>query len=123
MAFLNETGLHKLWEQIDNKFARNTELQASIEQVQALINYVESQIPTALKNPNKLTIKGNGTQSFTYDGSSAKTLNIKPGDNISVSSDTSGNITISFKNKLIFHNSTTSLPTVTNGAILIAYDA
>lgn len=31
MAFLNETGLYKLWEQIDNKFARNTELQASIE--------------------------------------------------------------------------------------------
>ena len=49
---------------------------------------------TSLKNPNSLTVQGNGTQSFTYDGSAAKTLNIKPGSNVSVSSDTSGNITI-----------------------------
>ena len=52
-------------------------------------------LPTSLKNPNSLTVKGNGTQSFTYDGSSAKTLNIKAGTNVSVTSDTSGNITIS----------------------------
>ena len=52
-------------------------------------------IPGSLKNPNALTVKGNGTQSFTYDGSAAKTLNIKSGTNISVSSDTSGNITVS----------------------------
>lgn len=52
-------------------------------------------VPTTLKNPNSLTVKGNGTTSFTYDGSAAKTLNIKPGNNVSVSSDTSGNITIS----------------------------
>lgn len=50
--------------------------------------------PTSLKNPNSLTVKGNGTASFTYDGSAAKTLNVKPGTGISVSSDTSGNITI-----------------------------
>ena len=50
---------------------------------------------TSLKNPNSLTVQGNGTQSFTYDGSAAKTLNIKAGSNVSVSSDTSGNITIS----------------------------
>lgn len=49
---------------------------------------------TSLKNPNALTVKGNGTQSFTYDGSSAKTLNIKAGTGVSVSSDTSGNVTI-----------------------------
>lgn len=49
---------------------------------------------TSLKNPYSLTVKGNGTQSFTYDGSGAKTLNIKAGTNVSVSSDTSGNITI-----------------------------
>lgn len=90
MAFLNETGLQKLWEHIDNKFARITEVQSMINNVEAKIPTV----PTSLKNPNSLTIKGNGTQSFTYDGSSAKTLNIKPGTNISVSSDTSGNITI-----------------------------
>lgn len=52
-------------------------------------------LPTSLKNPNSLTVKGNGTSSFTYDGSSAKTLNIKAGTNVSVTSDTSGNITIS----------------------------
>ena len=50
---------------------------------------------TALKNPNAITIQGNGTNSFTYDGSSAKTLNIKAGSNVSVTSDTSGNITVS----------------------------
>lgn len=53
-----------------------------------------SDFPTSLKNPNALTVKGNGTASFTYDGSAAKTLNIKSGTGISVTSDTSGNITI-----------------------------
>lgn len=59
--------------------------------------HTKSQItdfPASLKNPNSLTVKGNGTASFTYDGSAAKTLNIKPGTGISVSSDTSGNITV-----------------------------
>lgn len=50
---------------------------------------------TSLKNPYSLTVQGNGTKSFDYDGSVAKTLNIKPGNNVSVSSDTNGNITIS----------------------------
>ena len=50
---------------------------------------------TSLKNPNSLIVQGNGTQSFTYDGSTAKTLNIKAGTNVSVSSNTSGEITIS----------------------------
>lgn len=49
---------------------------------------------TSLKNPNSLIVQGNGTQSLTYDGSAAKTLNIKPGTNVSVTSDTNGNITI-----------------------------
>ena len=52
-------------------------------------------LPTSLKNPNSLKVQGNGTDSFTYDGSAAKTLNIKAGTNVSVTSDTSGNITIS----------------------------
>lgn len=52
-------------------------------------------LPTSLKNPNSLKVQGNGTDSFTYDGSSAKTLNIKAGTNVSVTSDTSGNIIIS----------------------------
>ena len=58
-------------------------------------------VPTSLKNPNSLTIKGNGTQSFTYDGSSAKTLNIKAGNSIGVSSNTSGDITINTSNALL----------------------
>ena len=51
-------------------------------------------VPTSLKNPNALTVKGNTTTAFTYDGSAAKTLTIKPGTGISVTADTSGNITI-----------------------------
>jgi ribosomal protein S19 len=38
-------------------------------------------IPTSLKNPHSLTIQGNGTTIDSYDGSSAKTINITP-DNI-----------------------------------------
>ena len=52
-------------------------------------------VPSSIKNPNALTIKGNGTTSFTYDGSAAKTLNIKGSGSTTVTSDTSGNITIS----------------------------
>ena len=52
-------------------------------------------IPTSLKNPYSLTVKGNGTQSFVYDGSAGKTLNIKQGANVTISSNTSGEITIS----------------------------
>lgn len=62
------------------------------------INTPSVTIPTALPNPQTLTIKGNGTTSFTYNGSASKTLNIKSGANVSVSSDTSGNITISATN-------------------------
>lgn len=50
---------------------------------------------TSLKNPKALTVQGNGTTSATYDGSAAKTVNIKAGTNVSVSADTSGNITVS----------------------------
>ena len=59
--------------------------------------HTKSQItdfPSSIKNPKALTVQGNGTTSISYDGSAAKTLNIKPGTGISVSSDTSGNITI-----------------------------
>ena len=70
---------------------------AEIGAAAASHTHTKSQItdfPTSLKNPSSLTVKGNGTTSFTYDGSATKTLNIKPGTGISVSSDTSGNITI-----------------------------
>lgn len=35
-------------------------------------------IPSSLKNPNALTMQANGTTVATYDGSSAKTVNITP---------------------------------------------
>lgn len=56
--------------------------------------YINSKIPTALKNPYALTINYNTTKSFDYDGSTAKSLSIKAGDNITLSGDTDGNITI-----------------------------
>ena len=62
------------------------------------INTPSVTIPTTLPNPQTLTIKGNGTTSFTYNGSASKTLNIKSGTNVSVLSDTSGNITINATN-------------------------
>lgn len=62
------------------------------------INTPSVTIPTTLPNPQTLTIQGNGTTSFTYNGSASKTLNIKSGTNVSVLSDTSGNITISATN-------------------------
>lgn len=62
------------------------------------INTPSVTIPTTLPNPQTLTIQGNGTTSFTYNGSASKTLNIKSGTNVSVLSDTSGNITINATN-------------------------
>lgn len=53
-----------------------------------------SDFPTSLKNPNVLTVQANGSKSFTYDGSAAKTINLKAGTNITLSADSSGNITI-----------------------------
>lgn len=44
--------------------------------------YVDSKIPTALKNPNALTIKI-GSTTVTYDGSAAKTVEIADGSEVS----------------------------------------
>ena len=49
---------------------------------------------SAAKVANALTVKANGTQLYTYDGSAAKTINIKAGSNITLTSDNSGNIII-----------------------------
>lgn len=64
-------------------------------------------IPTSLKNPNALTVVGGSTTCYAYDGSTAKTLTIKAGSNITVTGDTSGNITIA-------NNYSYSLPTATS---------
>ena len=44
--------------------------------------YVDSKVPTALKNPNALTIKI-GSTTVTYDGSAAKTVEIADGSEVS----------------------------------------
>ena len=51
--------------------------------------------PTALKSPAALIIQGNGATTATYDGSTAKTVNIKGSGATSVTADANGNITIS----------------------------
>lgn len=57
------------------------------------------EIPTTLPNPNPLTIQINsgaveGTDIFIYDGKEDKSINIKEGDNIKITPDGDGNITI-----------------------------
>lgn len=47
----------------------------------ATAGYVKAAIPTALKNPNALTIKIGGT-TVTYDGSAAKTVTIADGSEV-----------------------------------------
>jgi hypothetical protein len=78
---------------------------------------VVSDIPSSLKNPNSLTVKGEGTQSFVYDGSAAKTLNIKGSGATSVTSDTNGNITISSTNTTYSAASTTANGLMTSAMV------
>ena len=47
----------------------------------ANVEYVKAAVPTALKNPNALTIKIGGT-TVTYDGSAAKTVTIADGSEV-----------------------------------------
>ena len=49
---------------------------------------------TANSVANALTVKTDGTTLYTYNGSAAKTINIKAGSNITITSDNSGNIII-----------------------------
>ena len=68
----------------------------------------------AAKVAKALTVKANGAQLYTYDGSEAKTINIKAGSNITITSDNSGNITIS---------STASAGSVTGDVGTVVYEA
>ena len=57
-----------------------------------------------LPSANKaMTVQTDGTQVFTFDGSAAKTLNIKAGTNIALSSDASGNITINAQDGVVLY--------------------
>ena len=76
---------------------------------------------TSLKNPNSLYIQGNGTTATTYDGSAAKTLNIKPGTNTKVTTATDA-ITVDTKGSLVYYGTCstatgtdTKVVTITNG--------
>ena len=69
---------------------------------------------SAAKVAKALTVKANGTQLYTYDGSVAKTINIKAGSNITITSDSSGNITIS---------STASAGSATGDVGTVVYEA
>ena len=68
----------------------------------------------AAKVSNALTVKANGTQLYTYNGSAAKAINIKAGSNVTITSDSSGNITIS---------STASAGSVTGDVGTVVYEA
>ena len=58
-----------------------------------------SSVVTSLPNANSLTLKINdgtteGTSQYTYNGAAAKTLNIKPGSNVSFTNNVAGEVTI-----------------------------
>ena len=59
-------------------------------------NYAGSSSPGGAADSvaNALTVKANGSTLYTYNGSVAKTINIKSGSNITIASDNSGNIII-----------------------------
>jgi hypothetical protein len=59
---------------------------------------ISANAASASKVTNNLTLQYNGTSAWTFNGDTARTLNIKPGSNVSVSGDSSGNITIAATN-------------------------
>lgn len=52
-------------------------------------------IPTSLPTTNSLTVQTNGSNVFTFNGAYGRTLNLESGDNITLTPDTSGKVTIS----------------------------
>lgn len=100
MAFLNETGLRKLWEKIKSlvKDTQDT-LQGNINEKLDTSTY-NAQITAGIKNPNALKVKINEeTTSYDYDGSEEKNLAIKAGENITISR-SGGVITIASSGEL-----------------------
>lgn len=70
-----------LWDYIKSK--GNSTWQPKGSYAAASHTHSKSQItdfPSSLKNPTSLTIQGNGTALATYDGSTAKTVNITKGN-------------------------------------------
>ena len=77
-------------------------------------------IPTTLPNPNPLTLKINsgsteGTNLFTYNGATSKSLDIIAGDNITLNTTTPGKITINaVATQSLDWGSITSKPSLVN---------
>ena len=86
----NKTDLDPINAKLEEHSLTLTDHQGEIEKLGSTLNGVvitldekqdkgdyalRSEIPTKLPNPNALTIKYNGTQAFTYDGSTAETGN------------------------------------------------
>lgn len=70
-----------------------------------IVGYEETNLPTSVTNAtnastankvaNSLTIKGNGKNALSFDGSEVKELSIIPGTNVSIDASSNGEITIS----------------------------
>ena len=70
--YINATGLRAVIDWVISKLSGKSDTSHK---------HTKSQItdfPTALKNPNALTVQFNGTTQAAYDGSAAKTVNITP---------------------------------------------
>ncbi len=59
---------------------------------------------TANKVDNSLTFKKDGTNIHSYNGSAAKTINFKAGSNVTLSSNTSGDLTINATDTVYTHD-------------------
>ena len=85
--YLDSAGLSKFFENIANTFSKKNH------------THTKSQItdfPSSMKNPNAFTIKVDGVQKGTYDGSEARTLDFTSGTNVAIDANSStGKITIS----------------------------
>lgn len=92
MAFLNEQGVKTLWEKVKANTA--SQIEANNETINDAIEAVDAKIPTKLANPQALNFKDKDNNAIeTYDGSNE--INVKAGNNIVISENTSGDVVIS----------------------------
>lgn len=73
-----------LWKWIAKKIISDgiSQLETTNKTIPGAINELKNAIPTALKNPNALTLKI-GSTTVTYDGSAAETVEIADGTEVS----------------------------------------
>ena len=108
---------------INNGQAEDGKYISSISSTKHNITVVKNDlpsIPTTLPNPNPLTLKINsgsteGTNLFTYNGATSKSLDIIAGDNITLNTTTPGKITINaVATQSLDWGSITSKPSLVN---------